>query len=233
MSLPDRILGALRALIREEVAGASSSAGVPAGAVFAPWEYSVAEATDSTVTARRADSSCPWPDVVQIPIYPGIAGARYRPAVGSIVGVQFANGDPSKPRIVWADQTVPVTSAIDGSSSVTVGASLTPVVSSSSGVVVSPGTVPAPPQAVAMAPAVTTFAQAAATMAAPVGAAFTALAAFAADVGTNVPATAATATAAASACTTAATACTTFAAAVTAVVGTFPTGITSTKLTTQ
>ena len=109
----DRILGSLRDIIREELGGRSARAGVPAGAVFAPWEYTVSEATDAAVTARRADSSCPWPDVVQIPIYPGIAGARYRPAVGSVVGVAFANGDPSKPRIVWADQTVPWALVVD------------------------------------------------------------------------------------------------------------------------
>lgn len=123
MSVLDRILGNLRAIVREELSGRASGAGVPAGAVFAPWEYAVTEATDTAITARRADSSCPWPDVVQVPIFPGIAGARYRPAVGSIVGLAFANGDPSKPRIVWADQTVPVTTAVDGSDLVEVGPS--------------------------------------------------------------------------------------------------------------
>ena len=215
----DRILGSLRDIIREELGGRSARAGVPAGAVFAPWEYTVSEATDAAVTARRADSSCPWPDVVQIPIYPGIAGARYRPAVGSVVGVAFANADPAKPRIVWADQTVPVTAAVDGSSSVTIGASLTPIVSSSSNVCVSPGTVPAPPQDVALAPAVQTFATASITLA-------TAIGAFATAAEVAVPTLA-------PAGSTLASACTAFASAVGAVSGSFPTGFAATKLTTQ
>lgn len=114
MSLPDRIIGALRRIIREELSGRVNGSGeVTAGAYLGQWEYTVAEATDTTVDVRAADSACPLPDIPKVPIFPGVAGVRYRPAVGSIVGIGFANGDPTKPRIIWADQTVPYTVTMD------------------------------------------------------------------------------------------------------------------------
>lgn len=161
MTIPDRILGALRRLVRAELSDPVIADGSPpVGPQWAVWRYTVASATDTAVSARAVSSRCPWPDLPHVPIYPGASGVRYQPAVGSEVGIAFADGDPRFPRIVWADQVVPVTMAIDASSLLTLAESLTRITSNAT--VVEVGTTS--PQFVALAPGVQAMASALVTL---------------------------------------------------------------------
>lgn len=237
MSLTDRILGSFDKL----AASAQTRERLPDPRYLAVWSYSVTSADVSTFSGRALSSRCPQPDLPKVPNMPGLPGALLRPAVGSIVGVAFLDGDPAQPRCVWWDQTVPVslslpasqTVATDAGTSVTIGESLTRVLVTAALVAIGDGT--PSPQAVALAPAVTTFANASVTLAnvgttsfTLIATAFTTLAAQPAIVGA-----AAACTAAAGAATALATASSTFASSVGALVGPFPTGFTATKLSTQ
>lgn len=102
----DRILGSLKALVREFMSPDTSDP-IPAWSYFVPWEFSVTEATSTTFTGRATSSRCPVPDLVRVPLMPGIAGTLITPAAGSLATVEFINGDPTRPRITHWDQTVP------------------------------------------------------------------------------------------------------------------------------
>lgn len=114
----DRILGSLRALVE------SFTERQPMSFV---WRYSVVSATETSFSGRALSPLCPFADMPNIPLMPGIAGAGIKPAVGSIVGVAFLDGDPSKPFVVCWDQTVPVSATVDASSTIRVGPSTSTV----------------------------------------------------------------------------------------------------------
>ena len=97
MSLSDRILESFGRLTKASQAKANYAI---------PWEYAVSEATSTTFTGKATSTDCPHPDLVGIPLMSGIAGTLIKPAVGSLVGVMFLNGDPTRPRCVSWDQTV-------------------------------------------------------------------------------------------------------------------------------
>jgi hypothetical protein len=96
----DRLLGPLDSLTRE----------LDAGRTFGGcWEY-VVQATDGTTAdclpAATSILAAPFPlptHLTGIPLRPGIPGATVKPAIGSTVLIAFANGDPTKPRIVGYD----------------------------------------------------------------------------------------------------------------------------------
>ena len=97
MSLSDRILESFERLTKAFQAKANYAI---------PWEYAVSEATSTTFTGKATSTDCPHPDLVGIPLMPGVAGTLIKPAVGSLVGVVFLNGDPTRPRVVCWDQNV-------------------------------------------------------------------------------------------------------------------------------
>lgn len=105
MSLIDRILADFEKLVRSFVSDLSYAK---------VWSYSVEEATETTFSGRALSRLCPQPDLPRIPNMPGIAGTLIVPAKGSIVAVAFLDGDPSQPRVVSWDQTVPVSVGIAG-----------------------------------------------------------------------------------------------------------------------
>lgn len=219
MSAIDRILASLEALTKLFTARSN--------AAFV-WRYSVEEVTETTFSGRRLSPLCPFEDMPNIPLAPGIAGAGVAPQVGSVALVAFLDGDPSLPRVVGWDQAVPSSLTFDVSGKL----HLAPTTSGT--VQVGDDTAPLA-QAVCLAPPVASFASASTTLTSilafaftGIGAAFTALGAIPA----NSAAAAACATAA-TLCTTAATACTSFTSTVNALGGTFPTGFASTKTTTK
>ncbi len=105
MSFADRILASFEALTKAFTSKLTTSI---------VWEYSVAEVTETTFSGRKTSKDNPHDDFVKIPLMPGIAGTLIKPAVGSLVGVLFLNGDPAKPRVVCWDQTVPVSIGLAG-----------------------------------------------------------------------------------------------------------------------
>lgn len=102
MSLADRILGPLDLI----AATAAARLGLPDPRYSVPWSYAVIEADERTFSGRAVNTRCPHPDLVNVPNMPGIPGTLIKPAVGSIVGVLFLDGDPSQPRVVsWDTNT--------------------------------------------------------------------------------------------------------------------------------
>jgi hypothetical protein len=97
------VLGSFRDLVREMLSPDASDE-APPWAPWVAWEYQVAEATETTFSGRATSSRCPWPDLVGIPLMPGVPGTLLKPAVGSLVGVVFLNGDPTRPRVMSWDQ---------------------------------------------------------------------------------------------------------------------------------
>lgn len=224
MSVADRILASFERLVK---------AFTPRINAAYVWRYSVDSVSDTTFSGRRLSPICPFDDMPNIPLMPGVAGTLVKPFVGSVVGVAFLDGDPAQPFVVSWDQTPGqhVALRVAGTPTLTVDIAAT-------GVSVYDAANLPPAQAVALAPAVTTFASAAGTAAigevagfTAIAAGFTALAAFG-PIAADTP-TASACTAAATGATSAATADTTFASTAAGLIGTFPTGFTSTKTTTQ
>lgn len=114
MSAIDRILASFESLV------ALFTRRLPAAFV---WSYSVESATETSFSGRRLSPDCPFDDMPEIPLMPGIAGAGIRPAVGSIALVAFVDGDPGKPRVVGWDQQVPLSVTIDASEKLRAGPS--------------------------------------------------------------------------------------------------------------
>jgi hypothetical protein len=106
----DRLWSAFRRLV---------VATFPSLRFFAPWEYVVAEIDGGNIKAAPSDTTSGMPDVV-MPVR-SVAGMTVVPAVGSLVIVAFANGDPSRPRAVAFDET-PATSVSLSATSTAVAA---------------------------------------------------------------------------------------------------------------
>lgn len=213
MSAVDRILSSLESLT------ALFTRNVPQAFV---WSYSVEAATETSFSGRAVSPDCPFADMPEIPIMPGIAGAGVRPAVGSIALVAFVDGDPAKPRVVGWDQQVPESITIDARGVIHLAPTLTGTVQV--GDDSAPGA-----QAVALAPAVDTFATASTTLATATTAFTTALSVIIPIPAPTPPQLSAFATAA----TTYTAALTAFSSAVGALAGTWPTGFAATKTSTK
>lgn len=111
----DRVLASFKALVDSFTAKTNAAY---------LWRYSVEEVTETSFSGRRLSPLCPFDDVVQIPLAPGIAGAGVKPAVGSVALVAFLDGDESQPRCVGWDQAVPQNITIDASTKLRVGPSV-------------------------------------------------------------------------------------------------------------
>ncbi len=118
MTTLDRIYESLRALIRAET---------PTLTFLGVWEYSVSSATATSFSGRPTSSHFPLPDLVDVPLRVGVAGASFRPAVGSLVLVAFANADPRRPVVLNYDATAPADLELDSTGAVVVGASASSV----------------------------------------------------------------------------------------------------------
>jgi hypothetical protein len=126
----DRLLSAFRELVRAEL---------PQLLYLGVWEYSVTSATSSTFSGRATSTSFPLPDLVDVAMRPGIAGATFTPAVGSLVLVTFANANPARPVVVAWDATVPTGTEIDSDGVVKLGESATRVELASGTTILSAG----------------------------------------------------------------------------------------------
>jgi hypothetical protein len=95
-TVQDRMLRVLFALVRAQF---------PRLTYAFPWEYVVQQTDGQTVDATPLDPSIPLPEVVGAPLASSIIGENVTPAIGSICTIIFANGDPTKPRVVGGDYT--------------------------------------------------------------------------------------------------------------------------------
>jgi hypothetical protein len=100
----DSLWRAFRKLVRAEL---------PTVAYLAVYEYTVFAVLAGTMTAHRSDPTLPIPDVVAIPIRSGIPGATVVASPGSSVYVFFANGDPSRPRVLAYDNSAAASVGFD------------------------------------------------------------------------------------------------------------------------
>lgn len=217
MSAVDRILASFEALV------GLFTRRLPAAFV---WSYRVDSATETHITARRISPDCPFEDMPEIPLTPGIAGAGFRPAVGSTVLVAFLDGDPAKPRIVGADQVVPVSVTVDASGVIHLAPTTTGTVQV--------GDDSAPnAQAVALAPAVTSFANSAITVINASSVVMVAIGTFATAAGGAVPALVTPAATLNTAIGVYTGIASNFASTVGGLIGNWPTGFTSTKTSTK
>ncbi len=82
----ERLLADVRAIVRAEMAE-TVYAGV--------WEYEVAAATDKTFDGVPTDAR--MPAIKGCPFFPGPAGERVAPSIGSRCLVAFVNADPARP----------------------------------------------------------------------------------------------------------------------------------------
>jgi hypothetical protein len=70
---------------------------------FAPYEYRVVLRHTDRYDLQCVRRSTGLPDLQSVRIRPGVAGLRARPTLGSLVLVQFVNGDPARPVITAFD----------------------------------------------------------------------------------------------------------------------------------
>jgi hypothetical protein len=70
---------------------------------YAPWEYRVVTRSADRYALQIVRASSGMPNLASVKIRPGVAGLRALPKLGSLVLVQFVNGDPARPVIVGFD----------------------------------------------------------------------------------------------------------------------------------
>lgn len=89
MSAVDRLLDALRAIIRAEF---------PVLTFLGLYEYTVQSSSGSTASAVPSDPSIGLPQLAALPLSPSILGEQVTgAAVGAVALVTFVNGDPTRP----------------------------------------------------------------------------------------------------------------------------------------
>lgn len=109
----DRIMQALRELIRAEIASL---------VYLGRWEYQVTAATATSFSGRPTSGAFPLPDLVDVPVRPSVSGAVCVPQPASLVTIAFANGDPTRPELVSYDATLPLSCGLDATLAVSLGA---------------------------------------------------------------------------------------------------------------
>jgi hypothetical protein len=124
----DRVLGPLRAIVREEVA---------AFLFLASWEYTVDGVNgDGTVNCSISGAPAPLPTSLNnVPVSPGPEGATSTPTVGNVCTIRFVNGNPARYRVVGNAPLVKSVT-IDATDTVNIGPSV------SNAVVLAGGTAP-------------------------------------------------------------------------------------------
>ena len=83
-----RLVRALRSIVREAL---------PNLAYLAPRRYRVVDQVGERLTLQAVRAAAGVPDLLLVPVSPGMAGLRAEHALGSLVVVQFLDGDPAAP----------------------------------------------------------------------------------------------------------------------------------------
>jgi hypothetical protein len=115
----DRLLAALRALIRAEL---------PQLTFLGTYEYSIQAAGSATVDVSPTDTTIPLPTLTGVPLRSSLLGQVVSAqAVGGLALIRFINGDPTRP-VCMGITTIPDTAALDATGEIQVGPSATKVV---------------------------------------------------------------------------------------------------------
>ncbi|GMV14711.1 MAG: hypothetical protein AMXMBFR56_29350 [Polyangiaceae bacterium] len=114
-----RLLRSIRAIVRALTAHTD---------YFTSVRYRVVENAPGGRVTLQAIRKGPWPDTLPLSFVSGTPGAKGTPALGSTVIVQFLEGDPSLPVVTHGERPeapgfVPLSSSLDASGTVTIGAS--------------------------------------------------------------------------------------------------------------
>jgi hypothetical protein len=93
MSSLDRIIDAIRKIIRSEFANYS---------YIGIYEYSIQSVSgsgdsDTTIDAEPVDTTLTLPPINNLALKPSITGATAKPVAGKLCYIMFVNGKPSKP----------------------------------------------------------------------------------------------------------------------------------------
>ena len=99
--MPDR----LRTAIAQVLAGM-----LPKLACYLRWEYRVVAATPGQpvkISGIPVDPTCPHGQLANITLWPGPDGGYAVPTPGSLILVEFHDGNPEKPAVCGLDPSVP------------------------------------------------------------------------------------------------------------------------------
>jgi hypothetical protein len=115
----DRLMSAIRALIREEY---------PQYTYTGLYGYTIQSINSSTGTidAQPTDTTIPLPGLSNIPLSPSLIGDMCLATSGSTCLVEFVNADPTRPVVVSIGATI-FTGTIDASQAMTIGPSASTV----------------------------------------------------------------------------------------------------------
>jgi hypothetical protein len=112
-TLNDRLLTAIRDLIRSEV---------PTATFLGLYEYTVTGSTPTTIDCQPTDPTIPLPSLNGIPIGSLSDGGVGQPTTGNRCLIEFLNGDPTRPVVLFNDPPVQ-TATIDATQEVIIGPS--------------------------------------------------------------------------------------------------------------
>lgn len=115
--MSDRLLRAVRALVRELVAPHEYHALV---------RYRVFGQTAGRVDLQIVNKSSVWPDVLPVSMRPGVPGASWDLTPGAVVLVSFVEGNPALPVVTHYSQRddgafLPLSAALDAKSLLELG----------------------------------------------------------------------------------------------------------------
>ena len=114
-----RLVRALRALVRDAL---------PRLAYLAPRRYRIVEQIGERLTLQAVRAAAGVPDLLMVPVSPGVAGTRAEHTPGAVCVVQFLDGDPSAPMVTHFEAAdgngwLPVGLTLDATGAVKVGPS--------------------------------------------------------------------------------------------------------------
>lgn len=93
---------------------------LPSLATYVKWEFRVQSSLPGppvTISAAAVSADCPWQTLANITLWPGPSGAYAIPAPGTLVLVEFHEGNPGKPSIAGLDpNNVPILTTLGGGS---------------------------------------------------------------------------------------------------------------------
>jgi hypothetical protein len=116
-NLYDRILAALKLIIRGELAELSFSAQAYEYTVQAVTSVETENGTSCIIDGTPSDSTLSLPAIANVPCCPGLLAENVVASVGMLCRVRFVNGSPSRPEVIGFIGGVDASGALFGSGS--------------------------------------------------------------------------------------------------------------------